>query len=219
MPTIEKSEIVFYDKDKTLEQALSESENITGNIADSTTLPTHTKDRAVEESTAREDVEDVNDEIVATKEKLTNLYDFRDEKVKTWKDKRNHTAVDVESTLDNSGTAMGDLGYNTKIIGEKSPVDLCGKIVNVRAKQSDFTGCVKIRWKADKRRKFYKIQWTFGDPLNEESWKNADKSKETGEVSYLIMNESPGSRLYARVCGKNAAGQGPWSDVVNIIVP
>lgn len=219
MPITVKSKIVFKDNTKTTEQEMRESENVTDNIAESTAVTQHIKDNALLESEARTRVDNKITEITASEETLANMYKQRDELIVDFKTKRGDTARGVEGLFDNDGTAMGELGYTVRIIGEKTPVTVCGKIINVRANQSDFNGCVKIRWKADTRRKFYKIQWTTGDPLKDDSWKNTDFSKETGEISYLIMNEQSGSRIYIRICGKNAAGQGPWSDTVNIIIP
>ena len=213
-----KSEIVYYESGKTPATIIQESENITGLIALST-APTFVKTDATAEATVCAAQKTDLALLAAKKLEVKNLVKAIKERKKKLREARKTTGTSVIGWLNGDGVAIGALGYTTRIIGQRSPKGLCGKIMDLELSHSLNSGGVDAKWKGDKKKLIYKIQWTTGDPLLAESWNNDKNSDEPTEAKYSITNQTPGTYLHVRVCGINVAGHGTWSDVMSITVP
>ncbi|MEO8589556.1 MAG: fibronectin type III domain-containing protein [Flavobacteriales bacterium] len=80
----------------------------------------------------------------------------------------------------------------------------------VRAERADHPGCIDLRWDAVKGRKMYTIQFTDGDPSNEEGWRQLTLTSK----NHFTATGLESDRAYTfRILAFGALGYGPPSDI------
>lgn len=80
------------------------------------------------------------------------------------------------------------------------------------------SGIANLNWDKLPNAKSYKIQINEADPMNENDWKFATPDLTT-KCKATVVNLTAGKRVWFRVAGFNASGQGIWSSPVNRVIP
>jgi hypothetical protein len=133
----------------------------------------------------------------------------------------------MESTLDGLLTQLGNYvdnvsgGDEVKINSagmdvkkERSSSGLPGKIIGLNATVGDNAGEISLYWDKDDVAKSYLVE--IAADAATLVWQSGMVSTKTRAN---LKNLISATRYYIRVAAVGAAGQGPWSDTVNKVVP
>ena len=203
---------------KSNEELISERETRSPLIANDGTLPQHTKDKnaTCDTKSAALDAGVIlaNQYLTAYHSQIATNVGLRKELTVA----ETKLASDVEQAVDYKKDALEKYFYKTYVLGYQAPVGTIDKVKGLELSAGDFSNTVKATWnKTVKPVTDYIIAWTQGDPMDENSWLFKNCHIESS-LKYIIEGLESGKRVYVHVAGIGTAGQGPWSDLLNIIV-
>ena len=116
-------------------------------------------------------------------------------------------------------TAAGDeskiMSAGMDVRAARTPTAVPDMVANLSITAGDNAGELDLQWDPVAGAKTYEIQ-TSPDPVTVSSWASQPSVTRSKTV---ILGLTSGARMWARVRGVNAAGQGAWSDVATKIVP
>ena len=117
--------------------------------------------------------------------------------------------------IKSKGNKSTQLSSGFDVTGTRTPPSLLPAVQNLSASAGDNAGELDFQWDPLSGRKTYQVE-TSPDPMTPTSFvrqKSVTKSKTA------IPGLPTGTRVWCRVRGVNAAGEGAWSDPVSKIVP
>ena len=116
----------------------------------------------------------------------------------------------------NDPTLLENLGLQVKHRNYSRDPRLPGKVERFLVKDSEDTGAIEVQVNNgfDKKGSL-ELQIAEGDPANEASWRTIDHYF---TCRIKVKGLEPVKRYYLRARFKTAAGNGPWSDVANVVV-
>jgi hypothetical protein len=97
------------------------------------------------------------------------------------------------------------LSSGMDVVSPRTPTKELGAVVNVKVVPAKLTGTTKNSWKPLTGSVFYSLQTSADGNTN---WTDAGTCT---RVSIILEGFVSGSKVWARVAGNNAKGQGPWS--------
>jgi hypothetical protein len=118
----------------------------------------------------------------------------------------------VENASGGDEIKINSAGMDVK--KERSSPGLPGKITGLNATVGDNAGEISLYWDKDDAAKSYVVEIALeASPLVWQSGMVSTKTRAT------LKNLTSATRYYIHVAAVGAAGQGPWSDTVNKVVP
>ena len=118
----------------------------------------------------------------------------------------------VQNVTAGDATKIESAGMETK--KDKTPPQVPVQVSDLSATNGDFSAEVDLHWHSIKNAKGYVVEGS-ADPIMANSWSilmTVTKSKAE------VVNQPIGAKRWYRVAAVGAAGQGPYSQPVNIIV-
>lgn len=117
--------------------------------------------------------------------------------------------------IKSKGDRTMQLSSGLETTSTRTPATLLGPVLNLSVTTGDSAGELDYHWDALPGSRTFQVE-TCLDPMTPAGWirqKSVTKSKTT------ILGLTSGTRIWMRVRGVNAVGEGAWSDPVSKIVP
>jgi hypothetical protein len=118
----------------------------------------------------------------------------------------------VENISSGDEVKINSAGMDVK--RERSSSGLPGKITGINATVGDNAGEIGLYWDKDDAAKSYVVE--IAPEASPMVWQSGLVSTKTRAT---VKNLTSATRYYIHVAAVGAAGQGPWSDTVNKVVP
>jgi len=119
----------------------------------------------------------------------------------------------VELKADGDKTKILSTGFD--VAGDRTPPSLPVQVAHLSVTAGDADGELDLQWDPVGSVKSYKVH-VCTDPVSTNGW--TEKASPT-KSKVSLMGLTSGAKMWSRVCGVGAAGQGAWSDPVPKIVP
>lgn len=164
--------------------------------------------------TKRDAAKAASDAYEAAKASLVSLKEARDAAADDLRNEHKALVSAVESEAKGDPTQLSSSGYALAAPNVQSSTPPA-QILNLVVTAGDMDGALDVSWDPESNSRTYEVQIATVDPVAG-PW--TTKEQPTASSTQLTGLTS-GSRVWIRVRGIGAKGQGPWSDPATKIVP
>jgi hypothetical protein len=117
--------------------------------------------------------------------------------------------------LKSKGDKVKQLSSGFSVTGMRTPPVLLGPVQNLSVTAGDNAGELDYHWDPLAGAVSFILE-TCPDPVTPDGW---ERQKSPTKSKAAVTGQVSGKRVWGRVCGVNAAGDGAWSEPVSKIVP